>query len=72
MKCYKIKIGNMYLYEYYLDEDCIKNEFIKSIELHSTLYTAFINEEAQLLANKIFILTGAKCEVIEENETKDD
>lgn len=66
---YYIKVGNMFLYDYDVDPNCINNEFISSITLRSDVKDLFISEEfANIVANKIFIITGAKCEVCKNNE----
>lgn len=53
---YRLKIGNMFLYEYYIgqDDSDIKNDFIRGIDLNSTSFTRFYNyKTCEIIANKI-------------------
>lgn len=71
MKLYKIKVGNMYLS--YLDVDCenANNEFISYMSFDTKKFVIFSNKEsAEATVNKIYIVLGVKCEVVEANEYK--
>ena len=70
---YKLKIGNMYLYDFYLSSEAADNEFISSVEFSiKGFYTASDINEANALRNKIYIVLGVNLEVEEINEANDE
>lgn len=71
MKFYKIKVGNMYLSYLVVDCEDVNNEFISYISFDTKKFVTFSNKEsAEGTANKIYIVLGIKCKVVEANEDK--
>ena len=69
-KSYKLRSGSMYLQFFETSESCINTNFIKSIEVGDENYGVYeLNnkEEAKDLSNLLYIASGIKFEV-EENE----
>ena len=67
MKSYIIKIGSLYFKSMKLDFGEIETDFIKDIQLSIKEEALLFNdkEQAKLMGNKIFIVTGAKAEVVD-------
>lgn len=69
-KDYVIKIGLMYLVNMEVEFYNIETEFIYRITLgEKTEAMLFKKEDAELMCNKIYIVTGAKGELIEYDKT---
>ena len=64
---YIVKVGNMYLEDIDTSEYSSENEFIRHIELTFVEKNAKKFEEyvAKGIATKIYLVLGAKCEIIQ-------
>lgn len=70
---YRLKVGNMYLSDIYVDSSIADNEFIRSVEFNTqSLYVLSDIKEANALRNKIYIVLGVNLEVEEINEANDE
>ena len=68
-KEYIIKLGDLYLTNFKVNMYEIKTEFIEEIKFSLKERALLFNnkEEAELLVNKLYILTGMIAEVIEND-----
>lgn len=70
---YRLKVGNMYLSDIYVDSSIADNEFIRSVEFNTqSRYLVSDIKEANALRNKIYIVLGVNLEVEEISEANDE
>lgn len=77
---YYIKVGKMYVYDIYVDSDCIKTEFIKRIEFKDVKDNCIkiCEEQKEFYIDKIskilelYIDDNIHFEKVEEEERSDD